>query len=56
MSLEQELPFYYEPEPVIAITPEIDRACRKDQVVERISFSDEDGQVDEKVTHMLNKK
>ena len=40
VSLKDELPFSYKPEPVVAITPEIDRICRAKNSLETISFRD----------------
>ena len=51
--MSDELPFIYQPVPIKAITPEIERACKADIVIETISFADKDGNVDSEVEHML---
>ena len=53
VSLADELPYYFEPVPVSAITPEIERACKSDDVQEEISFQDEYGYIDQSVALML---
>lgn len=46
VSLLGRFPFYYEPQAVRAITPEIERSCKKDEVGQRISLVDEEGVMD----------
>ena len=40
VSLSDELPYYFEPFLVSAITPEIEKACKSSDVQEEISFED----------------
>ena len=53
VSLADRLPFYYEPVPIVAITPEIDKVCKSQAVQEEISFMDSDGQIANEIAMMI---